>query len=424
MRIETIDHTKLDEARKVLERILEHRKVSPTLKSDELYYEYLVQYIRNIQTARDNGKYIVAHTAAVPQEIFWAMDTVPMHLELIPMLQAQLLNGYEDMFSAARGMGLSTDICTAQRIMPAAISLGWVPRPDAVAWSNHVCDNSAKMGDIPVELYGCPSFFLDRPYHAEERHVRYFSRQLMDLVGFLEGLTGQEMNWDKLLEVMEYSRQVVELYREVSELRKAVPAPMRSRCYIPMSGMEFQSGTQEAVAYFESLRNEIKGNVDAGKGCIPQERYRYMTLLVPPYFLLRLLDWMEKKHAAVSVCEPQNNPHWGQWVIDPAKPLESLANKSFRYSFYNSVQGPAEDSVLRYAVRDAIEYKAEGAIFWAHIGCRHSNAYMKMMRDILMEKVGIPTLVIDMDYLDPTYVGEDEIKGQIEGFFELLEDRR
>jgi len=88
------------------------------------------------------------------------------------------------------------------------------------------------------------------------------------------------------------------------------------------------------------------------------------------------------------------------------------------------MHGPAEEGILHDAVRDAIEYKAEGAVYFAHIGCRQSDACIRILKDALLEKAGIPTLILDNDLYDPTYVPEDQLKDKLEGFFELLDERK
>jgi len=71
-----------------------------------------------------------------------------------------------------------------------------------------------------------------------------------------------------------------------------------------------------------------------------------------------------------------------------------------------------------------VEHKAEGAIYWAHIGCRQTCATIKMVKDALAEKAGIPTLVVDIDTGDPSFVSDEELKDKLEGFFELLAERK
>jgi len=41
-----------------------------------------------------------------------------------------------------------------------------------------------------------------------------------------------------------------------------------------------------------------------------------------------------------------------------------------------------------------------------------------------MEEAGVPTLVLDCDFMDPTFVSQEETRDKIEAFLEMLEDRR
>jgi len=424
MKVKAVDTTNLEKAVGILERILRHRRANPVQKADEMYYELLIRYFRRVLSAKEEGKFVVGHTIVIPVEIFYAMDIVPMQLEFTSMIIPQLLNLYDEFYTAAKTFGLTTEVCSAHRLMAACAVLGWMPQADAFIWSNQVCDNTAKSGDVPVELYGRPGFFVDRPYRYTEEEVQYFTKELESMVRFLEELTGRRMDWDRLAETLDHTRQMIELHKEIAELRKAVPAPMRNRRFMQLFALDqYFAGTPEGVEFFRTVRDEVKENVEKGKGFIPEERYRILTLFVPPMYLWKLLDWMEREHGAVSVFEPYCS-HWGEGEIDPAKPIESLARKSFYRPICRPMHGPAAEGILHDAVQDAIEYKAEGALFFAHIGCRQADGCLRIIKDALMEKAGIPTLVLDNDLCDPSYVREEDLKDKLESFFELLEERK
>ena len=57
-------------------------KVRPDAsESERLYYDMLSDYYIRIKNAREEGKFIAAHTVFFPAEILYAMDLVPMHTE-------------------------------------------------------------------------------------------------------------------------------------------------------------------------------------------------------------------------------------------------------------------------------------------------------------------------------------------------------
>src|SRR4030042_2973404 len=129
------------------------------------------------------------------------------------------VHGMEESFSAAKSLGFATELCSAQRLINAAAIRGWLPRPDAFVWSNLVCDLTTKAGDFLVKLYDRPGYCLERPYTDNEQGMQYYIKELGDLIHFLENLTGRRMDWDRLSEIMEYTRQSVELFREIGDLR-------------------------------------------------------------------------------------------------------------------------------------------------------------------------------------------------------------
>jgi benzoyl-CoA reductase/2-hydroxyglutaryl-CoA dehydratase subunit BcrC/BadD/HgdB len=84
--------------------------------------------------------------------------------------------------------------------------------------------------------------------------------------------------------------------------------------------------------------------------------------------------------------------------------------------------GPLTDRVAEKVVQDAQTYKVDGAIFYAHIGCRQSSAMIKLIKEAL-NSIDIPILVLDCDIVDITVTPEEDLCHKLQQFFELLEDR-
>jgi benzoyl-CoA reductase/2-hydroxyglutaryl-CoA dehydratase subunit BcrC/BadD/HgdB len=84
--------------------------------------------------------------------------------------------------------------------------------------------------------------------------------------------------------------------------------------------------------------------------------------------------------------------------------------------------GPLNEEALARVAKDAQEYNVDGAIYYAHIGCRHTCATIKLFKDVLGD-VGVPMLTLDCDVVDPTVVSKEEVGEKFERFLELLEAR-
>ncbi len=424
MELRVAERTKLTDIVQSLDAVAKIQRGRPQRRCDAICYEILRDYFLRAERAKEEGKFLVAHTPMIPPEVLYAMDIVPLQLESAVTLSAQIVNGFEEAFNTAAAFGLAPEICSAQRLIAGEALLDWLPRPDAVIWSNQVCDNTAKSGNLLAEVWGCQSFFMERPYRYSDQALTYFTREMEDLIRFLEKLTGRKMDWDQFSEVMERSRRLQVAHQEIREFRKAIPSPWRNLWNIHMMGTElYLAGTEDAVKHLEAMRDEAKEKAEKGLGSIPEEKYRILTLFIPPACVWTLLGWMESEHGAVSVAEPYFS-YRGGGEIDPKRPLESLARKSFYCPIGRPMHGPADEGILHDTVRDAIDYKAEGAVCFAHIGCRQNDACIRILKEALQEEAGIPTLVLDNDIYDPTYVPERQLKDKLEEFFELLSERK
>jgi len=402
--------------------MLRMSKARPEVRKSELmYYQMLADYYARLLTARQKGDFIAAHTVFFPSEILYAMDIVPLHTETTSWMTALFLGEYADILAAGATLGMAPEICSPHRGLAGAFAIGALPRPDVILWSNMVCDNTAKSGDLLMKITGCPGFFLDHPFQCTEDEMTYLILELEDMIRFLEAQSGRKMNWDRLSEAVARMDRQIELLREINRLREAVPSPFHPQGFLELLTVDYLfAGRPEATEYLETLRQELSEAVAQGKGAVPHERFRLMTLFLPPMYLIGFLEKISQEYGAVSVTEPFFCS-WGEGRLDPSKPLESVARKSFMLPEMR-MYGPLDDRALGQIVECAKRFKIDGAIYYADIGCRHTCATIKLFKDIL-DGLDIPVLTLDCDIVDPTITSEEEIRTKLEGFFELLEDR-
>jgi len=391
-------------------------------KSELYHYDMLATYFERLQKAENEKTPIAGHTVFFPIEILYAMDIAPLHTETVTLLTALFMGNPTDYLAAGAELKLAPEICSPHRALAGAYSLGIFPRPDVMLWSNLICDNSAKSGELIAEMNQCPPFFLEHAFGSSTEEIDYLVAEMQDLIAFLEKETGHKMDWNKLSESVERSDRQLQLLNEICELRKAVPSPLYNRAYLESRAADqLFAGQPEATAYLETIRDELKEMVSQKKGAVEPERFRIMTLFIPPMHLVGFLDKSLKSHGAVSVVEPFFT-YWEECRLDPSKPLESLAKKYYAAPERRTLYGPLGDETIRTLVNCAREYKVDGAIYYAFIGCRQSNALIKLFKDEL-NKIDVPVLTLDIDLVDTTVNNESEIQQKMEQFFELLEDR-
>jgi benzoyl-CoA reductase/2-hydroxyglutaryl-CoA dehydratase subunit BcrC/BadD/HgdB len=390
--------------------------------SETMYYQMLAEYYTHVRNAHAAGKLLASHTVFFPTEVLYAMDIVPMHMEMTTWLTALFLNEQAELLAKGAELGLAPEICSPHRGVAGIFGLNAIPRPDVILWSNLICDNTAKSGELMMELSHSPGFFLDNPFQNSPGEMSYLVGELEDMVHFLEEKSGKKMDWDRLSEMVAHCDEEIEVYREICELRKAVPSPMSISGYLELLSADYMfPGQPEALQYLTQLRDELKTMVQHGKGAVHPERFRLMTLFIPPMHLLGYLGKLFEEHGAVSVVEPLFT-RWSDGRLDPTRPLESVAKRSFMIPERRSMYGPLGEQALQDIVDAAKQYKVDGAVFWAFMGCRHTCATIKIIKETLSE-MDIPMLTVDCDIVDPTINSKEEIQQKLEQFFELLEDR-
>ncbi|UCC59958.1 MAG: 2-hydroxyacyl-CoA dehydratase [Dehalococcoidia bacterium] len=397
-------------------------KVRPDAsESERIYYNMLSDYYIRIKNAREEGKFIAAHTVFFPAEILYAMDLVPMHTETTTWMISLFTGESTELLSAGADLGLASEICTPHRGLAGAFACDALPRPDVMLWSNLICDNTAKSGELLMDINRCPGYFIDHPFQHSEDERKYLVGELKNMISFLEEQSGHKMDWDRLSEIVAQMDRQIELFREICELRKSVPSPFKTRGFLELLTIDYLfPGWPEAIKYLETLRSELIERVKNGEGAVTDERFRLMSFFVPPMYLIGFLDRISEEYGAVSVTEPFFT-FWADGRLDPNKPLESVAEKSYMIPEVR-MYGPLDDRAIKSIVDCAEQYKIDGAIYYADVGCRHTCAMVKLFKDILNE-IDIPVLTVDCDIVDPTITSEEEMREKLEQFFELLEDR-
>jgi len=390
-------------------------------RSDRLYLSLAVDYYTRVLRASKKNRFVAAYSLGCPVEIFYAMDIVPFQLEATGWLLAMLTGDTSQLLTAASEAGLATEICSVHRLMTGAFTRGLLPRPDALLWTNIPCENGAKSGALLAKINGCPAFFLDHPYNGNAEEKKYLVEEYKKLISFLEEQSGHKMDYHRLSQAITRSNEQIELCREISMLRKNVPSPFTSFTFIRVFMINLLLGGQaEATIYLKNLRNELVTKIHRVTGKEPFERFRLINLNLPPLYYIGTLKDIFQEYAAIEVA----NPFFLDWqpgILEASEALFSLAKKSFMNPLMG-ICGPVDQAMLDNLKLYVNEYKVDGAINFAHIGCGSFGGASRLVRDALME-AGIPVLDLPCDITDPTVVSADEMRENIVRFFELLEDR-
>lgn len=391
-----------------------------TPESHKLYYRMLIDYYTSLLKAKEENKFIVAHSIFFPVEIIYAMGLVPMHSEVTAWMTALFSGSCADLLATSAEIGLAPEICSPHRVLHGAFATGSLPRPNVAVWTNLVCENCAKSGGLIVAANDCPGFFLDCPFQRTPREDKYLVDELEELVRFLEKESGHKLDRESLAERIAQSDRQIQLYREIDRIRQNVPSPFPFQDFLKLFTVDcLFSGQPETTRYLETLLQELTESVKAGRGAVHPERYRIMNLSMPPILLIGAVDKILQEHGAAFVSDPFFFS-WEQLELNTVNPLEGVAQKMLNMPLM-VMYGPLDGRLLDRVLGCARKHRVNGAINFAHVGCGQSAAMIKYIKDALNE-TGVPVLVIDCDIIDTTIAPEDDVKQKLVQFFELLEE--
>jgi len=364
------------------------------------------------------GRPVTWITGYDPVEILYAMDIAVVYPENYSALCA-VTQTAPKFIEAAERMGYSGDLCSYARntigtTFEEGAPLGGLAPPDFLVVARKFCKTHVKWWQVLSRRFNCPLFIIDAPYVPEdekEYHVEHYVSQLEDLIAFLEERTGRKMDYDKLREVVKLSDRASMLWDEIMALRKNSPCPIGAADVLScMFAIVTLPGTQAAVDFYERLLSEVKERVKNKIGLIPEEKYRLLWDNIVLWYNVGLSNYFHK-YGAVFVLEPYTMVWSGR--LDPSKPLESLARK-YMAPFIN-LKNRAD--VL---VELCKQYRVDGAVMHSNRSCKFLSLLQYELKDILMEKLGIPSLIIEADHCDGRAYSDAQIKMRIDAFMEML----
>jgi benzoyl-CoA reductase/2-hydroxyglutaryl-CoA dehydratase subunit BcrC/BadD/HgdB len=405
--------------------INEQEKNPPKFKSDRYFFEAVKKYYQKAYEAVINHKPLVASGLFSPVELFHAMDISYFLSEYHSILYATSApDSIFQYLDIAESYGLSNEICSPHRVALGLAMKKMVPRPSLAVSTATTCDQTLKLYDNLSNFYGIPAFMIDTPYGSTDQDIEYAKKEVQSLIKFLEEHTGQQLDYDRLGEVLELSKTAYDYWGKICQLRKTIPCPIGSKDSIKDFGVLMTAaGTPEGVRYFESRYNEIKEKVEKKEGTISDERHRVAWLYVLPLFDLGIADWMEEEYGAVIVMDTfgYSNP---AIQLDPKNAIDFLARKPLKWGFIQLGWGDGGITGFSKAMAQQVkEYNADMAMVLAHWSCRQYCGTIKQLRDDVTQMAGVPFLIIDADILDSRVVSSAQIKTKITEFFKTTETR-
>ncbi len=398
------------------------------IKSAKKMREIMTTYYLEAMTARENNKKIAWITSGGPVEPLIAMDIIPIYPENhAAMIGASKMG--EDLCVKAEEMGYSSDLCSYARsdISCAQVNggpIGGLPRPDMLVCCNNICGTVLKWYEVQARYFNVPLFILDTPvchngYSPEI--AAYVRRQIDEYIVFLETVTGEKLDHDKMTEVGHLALQGQKLWQKILKTTTHKPSPMSAfDAFFFLALIVTLRGTKIAVNFYEELAQEMEERVQKGISIIPHERYRLLWDNLPVWYQLKWLSQKFSDHNACLVADTYTSA-WCSAIqyIDENKFLDSMA-EAYTRIYLNIGVDEMADQVL-----DMIHlYDVDGFVMHSNRSCKPYSFGQLDIMEIVRKKTGIPVLMLEADMVDPRNFSLSQADTRIDAFMEIIKQKK
>jgi benzoyl-CoA reductase subunit B len=345
--------------------------------------------------------------------------------------------------AVAERLGHSEDVCTYVKSDIGMMKSGNIgptgerlPAPSVLLLSYTGCFTFLKWFELLKEEYHCPIVMLHVPYQGDgkitESMRTYVVEQLRrKVIPVLEEVSGRAYDEDRLKEALTLSAKAEDDLVWVLESAKNRPSPIDAYFggvyYIGPMFSAFR-GTEAAVEYYRSLREEIEQRIVERRGPLTpdgeleNERYRVVVEGPPNWTSFREFWKMFADEGAVVVASTYTKVggvYDTGFRHDPEHPLETLAD--YCMGCYTNLSLPQRVSMLARYVTD---YRADGFLINSIKSCNSFSAgQLHILREV-ENRVGRPGGFIESDLVDPRYFSASNIKNRLESYFQMIEQKR
>jgi benzoyl-CoA reductase subunit B len=311
------------------------------------------------------------------------------------------------------------------------------PAPDMLISAYPYCSTGQQWDEMLYRQFGkkVPIFNISVPWvwgnkkdasylggSEFKEATQYMVRQLRECIKFIEVQTGKPYNWDRLHEIMEYTKKAGQLRVEAMELCSARPAPASFFDWTTsLAPVNFVPGGPEIVDYFTKVKAEIQQRIADGVGAVPNEKYR---LFWDGIMNWNKIGWLANKFANFDANMVAGRyTHMGFWheyeCIDVKDPLEGMA--------INYLVCPINLSaplMIEQIIKLCKHYEIEGMVLHAARTCRAFSNPQYLIAEAVQKRLGIPVAMFEGDMVDESFYKDEIVNSRVEAMLEAIESRK
>jgi benzoyl-CoA reductase/2-hydroxyglutaryl-CoA dehydratase subunit BcrC/BadD/HgdB len=361
-----------------------------------------------------------------PTELFYAMNIVPIFPENHAVFM-QARKRTVSISSTSERVGFPSELCSyalcdlgymLRGLDPEESPIGGIPKPDFLLTTNAQCGTLTKWFERMSEFYDIPLFLIDVPFTGGKSHDHhskaYVKAQLHRLVHFLEEISGNKLDFDRLGEVIAISNETTGLWNKIIDSARHIPSPISVfDQFFCMAPIVSQRGTPKALHFYQELSRDIEERVHRKIGAIPDEKYRLYWDSLPLWHELKWLSKLLTSHGASLVSTIYTLP-WAHFHLDPNDPLSSWTEEYVHYFDWHLNR--RVDLILDLKEK----YHLNGFIYHMDRSCKMFSTAIPEIKRAVQKKTGIPGHILEGDHGDPRFYTCDRIELGLSTYFDIL----
>jgi len=385
------------------------------------FFKLIDRYLENIMTAHQKGKKIAMTTFCFSPSILYAMDIIPVTLEVMTVLGSVMWKrGATDYMDYCVELGFTETSCSAQRGSLGAYLAGLGQDVDFLVINTAgICDTNANAFAFAKTYLNKPFYSLNYPAGLTDPDASQYHREdFKALIAFLEEHTGKKLDQDRLGEILRETARQEAIVAEIEELQRIIPSPLPvTYNFLIYGGRFFFAGMPEYTALMKKMLQDVKTNAEKGRSGISsgKEKLRAFFFYIDHYALnLKLWDWLDKHEIShigsiLSRSFKEDAPYIKgmeevAYTIDTSNldsMIDSIAMINSRMPMVRSIRGPYDrpNMWLEESLALAKMYQADCLIYNGTPGCRNTWSNIKLIAKD-MEKAGYPTHIMYGDAFD------------------------
>lgn len=384
------------------------------------------EYPEIYNAEQKEGKKIVVVWPLNPTEPYFAADVNPYDiLGHEATYHGQLEEDFGEReggkaIKAGEEAGLSVDSCRFNCCWYGAFMTdSTLVKPDAFSmFVGPWCDNVAKSWQLASTKKELPLHAVDTPvYHPDKEDwaIDYMVKELEDLMEWLARISGRETTEQDLKEQIKIHNECRKMQQEITKFLSLSKVPINALDHhlsLAINADWFGS-PEKALDALKTLYDEVKERAKKGIMApnISEDNPRIFWIGMPTTDYLKTFSLIEDLGGTYV----GQDVYWTNCydLMDERKePLEAIAEWTWKMPYNIPTEYRMEATLPLIK-----ESNPDGAIYCCNFGCHNWGSPALMIRDVLKEELGIPTLILDATV--PAEHGP-EFREKIGSFIDML----